>query len=65
MIQDQRVWKLARLLGDQDLAERLVRGGLTSPRRIKVASDDQIKAIPGIGQAALQRVRGRFGSIKG
>lgn len=61
MIMDQRVTKLAHKLGDKELSAKLVAAKLDTPRKIKAATDKQLKAIQGVGDATLADVRKRIG----
>ena len=58
---DQRTARLSKRLEDQGIAEKLVAAGLTTPRKIKAATDQMIKAIPGIGAVALALIRNKIG----
>jgi len=57
---DARVQKLAIKLGDTELAQALVRAGLDTPRKIKRATDKELLAVPGVGQARRAELRKRF-----
>jgi DNA integrity scanning protein DisA with diadenylate cyclase activity len=59
---DGRVRKLAHKL-DAKLVEKLVEAGLDMPRKIKAAKDKDIKAVPGIGQSGVDKVRAVFPKI--
>jgi len=52
--------KLAIKLKDRQLARLLVRAGLTTPRAIRNATDEELRAINGVGPATLQAIRGRL-----
>ena len=52
--------KLAILLQDEELAAKLTEAGYTNPRKIRNASDKDLRAIPGLGQATLAKVREKF-----
>jgi len=52
--------KLAVKLGDQELAEKLQAAGLTNPRQIRNATDKELLAIEGVGNAAVRKVRRKF-----
>ena len=58
---DPRANKLNHRLNDRDLAEKLVAAGLDTARKIKAATDRQIKAVQGIGDATLSVIRERIG----
>lgn len=53
--------KLAIKLGDRDLAAKLVDGGFNTPGDIRRASDEDLRAIKGIGQATVDGLRVRLG----
>ena len=55
-----KVRKLTVKLGDADLAQKLVIAGFDNPARIRNAEDKDLRAIPGIGQASLDKIRGRL-----
>jgi len=57
---DARGLKLAMKLGDPELAEKLVRAGFDNPAKLRAASDKQLKAVPGVGQASLDKIRKKF-----
>lgn len=42
---------------DDDLAELLSGAGIDSPEKIRAASDDDLRAIKGIGPAKLREIR--------
>ena len=52
--------KLTVKLNDPALAALLVGAGFDNPRKIRDASDKDLKAIPDLGQASLEKVRERF-----
>ena len=52
--------KLAIKLKDAELAAKLTEAGYTNPRKIRNASDKDLRAIPGLGQATLAKVREKF-----
>jgi hypothetical protein len=52
--------KLAIKLKDAELAGLLARGGFTNPRQIRDASDKELRAVPGLGAAALDKIRAKF-----
>ena len=57
---DIRVRKLRMFLdghGSESDITALVEAGFDTPRRIKAASDEQLLAIPGIGQGKLAALR--------
>ena len=43
------------------LIEQLVVGGFDSPRKIKAASDNELKAVRGIGAASVAALREALG----
>jgi hypothetical protein len=47
-------------LKDVELCKKLDGAGLGTPGRIRRAEDKDIKAVPGIGQAGLRRIREVF-----
>ena len=53
---DRRVQKLKHFV-DKDVAEALVAAGLTTPRQIKAADDQDIEAVKGIGKAKKAAIR--------
>ena len=55
-----KVRKLAIKLRDADLAEKLAVAGFDNPAKIRNADDKDLRAIPGIGQASLDKIRGRL-----
>jgi DNA integrity scanning protein DisA with diadenylate cyclase activity len=52
--------KLAIKLKDAELAALLEAAGFDNPRKIRDASDKDLKAVEGVGQAALSKIRGKF-----
>ena len=42
-------------------AQALIDAGLSTPKLIRAAKDNDIKALKGIGQAALDDIRGKVG----
>lgn len=52
--------KLAAKLKDAELAAALVEAGFTNPRQIRDASDKDLRAVPGVGTAALAQIRAKF-----
>ena len=42
---------------DKDIAETLVKAGYAMPAKIRKASDNELKAIKGIGQASVNSIR--------
>lgn len=42
---------------DAKIIERLVGAGYTTPGKIKDATNGQLKAIPGVGQAQVDAIR--------
>ena len=57
---DVKVQKLAIKLRDAELAQKLVIAGFDNPAKIRRAEDKDLRAIPGIGQASLDKIRGRL-----
>ena len=51
--------KLRGVVSDDDVGE-LVKAGFDTPRKIKAATDDDLKKVRGIGQAKLDKIRGRM-----
>lgn len=51
--------KLRGAVSDEDVAE-LVKAGFGTPRRIKEATDDELKRVKGIGQGKLGKLRARY-----
>ena len=60
---DARIKKLCILGVDQQHAIKLVHARLDTPARIKSATDQEILALPGIGEAALAKIREKFPQI--
>ena len=54
---DAKTRKLARKLGDEELAAKLVAAGLDNPRKVRDASDAELKKILGEAEAGKVRVR--------
>ena len=54
------VGKLTVKLGDPALAALLVDAGFTNPRQIRDANDKDLRAVSGVGQAALAKIRERL-----
>ena len=52
--------KLAIKLGDAELAAKLEVAGYRGPRQIRHATDGELRAVPGIGQAKLRQIREKF-----
>jgi len=57
---DAQKLKLAMKLRDPELAEKLVRAGFDNPAKLRAASDKQLKAVSGVGQSALDKIRKKF-----
>jgi hypothetical protein len=55
---DKLIRKLRHYVGDA--AEALVAVGLDTPRKIKAATDEQVKAAKGVGDATLAEIRKRM-----
>jgi NAD-dependent DNA ligase len=53
--------KLNIKLADRALSRKLAEAGLTTPKKIKAATDRQLKSIQGVGDAAVQSIRDRIG----
>ena len=58
---DQCILRLEHRGLDASTAQKLVDAGYYTPRMIKAASDRELKAIPGIGDAAVARIREAIG----
>ena len=58
---NQLIDKLNHKLGDRELARKLVAAGYTTPRDIKAASNQALKAVQGIGDATVAVIRQRIG----
>ena len=52
--------KLAVKLRDTELAAILTEAGFKNPRQIRDASDKDLRAVPGLGAAALAKIRAKF-----
>lgn len=59
---ERRIAKLAIKLRDRDLAEKLVKAGLDSPRKIRDASDKDIEKA--LGKAGKDKVREHVPKVK-
>ena len=57
---DAKVQKLGIKLGEPGLAALLANAGFDNPAKIRKAEDKDLRAIPGIGQASLDKIRGRL-----
>lgn len=57
---DARVQKLRMRGVDKADAETLVKAGLDTPAKIKIATDTKLEALPGIGKAKVKKLRERF-----
>ena len=57
---DVKVQKLAIKLRDAELARKLAVAGFDNPAKIRNAEDKDLRAINGIGQASLDKIRGRL-----
>lgn len=57
---DPLVAKLARLLGDLELAGTLVGAGFNTPHVIRKATNKQLKEVDGIGVAQVRLIRKHF-----
>lgn len=57
---DARVLKLDHLLKDKELAARLVRAGLSTPRLIKAATNRELLAVEGVGPVTMRLLREKF-----
>ena len=55
--------KLARKLGDKELAQELVKAGLDNPAKLRAASDKAIRDV--VGPSKLAQVRGKFRQREG
>ena len=49
--------KLAIRLGDAKLAAMLVAAGLDNPAKVRAASDQELRAIDGVGPATVKEIR--------
>jgi len=54
---DPRTEKLAIKVRDANIALLLVQAGYDSPAKIRAASDKDLKAVPGVGQVGVKRIR--------
>ena len=52
--------KLAVKLQDAELAAALTEAGFDNPRKIRDASDKDLKAIPGLGDVAVRKIRAKL-----
>jgi len=52
--------KLAVKLQDAELAAALTEAGFDNPRKIRDAKDKDLRAVPGLGTAAIRKIRERF-----
>jgi len=59
---ERRIAKLTIKLMDRDLAEKLVKAGLDTPRKIRDASDGEIEKA--LGKAGKNKVRDRMPKVK-
>jgi len=50
--------KLAHKLGDEDLAEALVKAGFDNPAKLRAASDKALRDA--VGQGNLDKVRAKY-----
>ena len=57
---DIRAKKMTKFV-DAKLVPALLAAGFDTPRKIKAASDSQLRAIPGIGTATVKTIRERLG----
>ena len=57
---DARAKKLSKFV-DAKLVPTLLAAGFDTPRKIKAASDSQLRALPGIGDVKIQAMRERLG----
>jgi len=57
---DARTQKLALKLRDAKLAELLVLAGLDNPAKVRAASDQELRAIDGVGPATVKALRARL-----
>ena len=49
--------KLGHKLQDEELAALLMAAGFDTPRKIRDAKDSDLKAVKGVGQASLNKIR--------
>jgi len=52
--------KLGIKLQDAELAAALTEAGFDNPRKIRDASDKDLKAIPGLGDVAVRKIRAKL-----
>ena len=52
--------KLAVKLQDAELAAALTEAGFDNPRKIRNAKDKDLRAVPGLGTAAVGKIRAKF-----
>jgi len=52
--------KLALKLKDVELAALLAEAGFTNPRKIRDATDKELRTVPGLGKSALDKIRAKF-----
>lgn len=50
-----------RVVLDGPTAKALADAGLDTPARIRAATDEQLTAVPGVGQKKLEQIRQKFG----
>ena len=62
---DQKVQKLGMKIGDPALAKVLVKAGFDNPAKVRLATDGQLRDIPGVGAATLAKLRKRLPKRKG
>jgi len=62
---DAQITRLAVHLEDEALAETLVKAGFVLSKQIKAATDKELLAIPGIGEATVRRIRERLPHVAG
>jgi len=62
---DGRTKKMALLLGDSELAEALSAVGIDDPKKLREATDTDLKAARGVGAATVKRIRKRFPKVRG
>jgi len=54
---DAQKLKLAKKLGDSELASALVAAGFDNPAKIRQASDKELEAVKGVGKAKREQIR--------